>query len=58
MSEFTPEDWEAIVSKQKAQIAELEDALQPFANTMCSTAAVMMACNCKLCRARKALEKS
>ena len=28
MSEFTPEDWEAIVSRQKARIAELEEALR------------------------------
>ena len=25
---FTPEDWETTVSKQKARIAELEDALR------------------------------
>ena len=47
MSDFTPEDWETIVSKQKARIAKLEDALQPFSNTLGLTAAAMMAGHCK-----------
>lgn len=32
MSEFTPEDWEVMVSEREARIAELGDALRPFSD--------------------------